>query len=249
MSKFPIIEGKRFWPFRLNEICDLHSEPVLAVSRKLPDEPKPVCDWVIREVEYPFHLGQPDDLHIWNAYHGKYRRCYRVDTDFWDTASEVAVTRVGDCDGSAILCTALLGRIVNRPRSRNVYDVLGVVKDKKGNVLGGHAWTIVRYQEVPEEIPQWHLIETTLDTPPTRYPVIWSPRRPATIGEWTYEPWVLFNWSQYEEVSQMGLRKYCKLGLRQKETREKYQALQQTYRLPTKPLRRAGVLSRLRRWK
>jgi len=97
MSKFPIIKGKRFWPFRLNEICDLHSEPVLAVSRKLPDEPKPVCDWVIREVEYPFHLGRPDDLHTWNAYHGKYKRCYRVDMDFWDTASEVAVTRVGDC--------------------------------------------------------------------------------------------------------------------------------------------------------
>jgi len=156
---------------------------------------------------------------------------------------------VHNCDGSAILCTALCGRIVDRPRNRNVYDVLGVVKDRQGNILGGHAWTAVRYQEVPEEIPRWHLIETTLDTPPTRYPVIWSPRRPATIGDWTYEPWVLFNWSQYEEVGQAGLRKYCRLGLRQKETREKYQALQQTYRLPTKPLRRAGVLSRLRRWK
>jgi len=98
LSKFPVVEGKRFWPFRLNELVDLFSHQVTAYVESIePDEPWVAADHIIRDIEYPFWLGRPDDTHVWNAFHGKYRRCYRVDLDFWQKASETLAVRVGDC--------------------------------------------------------------------------------------------------------------------------------------------------------
>lgn len=236
MREFPIIENKRFWPFRLNELVDLFSHQVNVYSLKLPDDPKAVADAVIRDIEYPFHLGQPDDTHIWNCYHGSYKFCKRVDLDFWDKASEVAFIKVADCDGSSMLFTALAGKLVG---ADGVYEIFGVVKDANtGEILGGHAWSVCKWGG------QWHLVESTLDVPPVEYPVIIHYKAPYKLGEIVYEPMNLFNWKHYLEISPIG--RYLALGFKAKASRKKYEAIQKAWHMPVKPLTKITVLSKLK---
>lgn len=238
MGEFPVITGKRFWDFRLNELVDLFSHQVNKYSLALPNDPKMVANAVIREVEYPFHLGQPDDTHVWNCFHGEYKFCRRVDLDFWQKASETAVLLVGDCEDSSVLYTALAGKIVGPDA---VYEVLGLVKDAEtGQILGGHGWSVCKWDD------QWHLTESTLDIPPSEYPIMVDFKAPYKLGKWIYEPMVLFNWKEYIEIAP--LFQYLALTLRGKETRAKYSAIQQAWDRPAKPLQKAGIVAKLR-WK
>lgn len=246
MAEFPIITGKRFWDFRLNELVDLYSHQVAKYSKDLPSDPKMVADAVIREVEYPFHLGQPDDTHVWNCFHGEYKFCRRVDLDFWQKASETAVLLVGDCEDSSVLYTALAGQIVGPD---DVYEVLGLVKDAEtGGILGGHGWSVCKWAEpnVSPGRPPFHLIESTLDIPPSEYPIMVDFKAPYKLGKWIYEPMILFNWKNYIEIAP--LFQYLKISFKAKETRAKYEAIQQAWSMKTKPLRKAGIVAKLR-WK
>lgn len=238
MSEFPIIEGKRFWPFALCELIDLFSYQVNAYSLELINDPKDVADAVIRDVRYPFYLGQPDDSHQLNCFHGDYKFCKKVFLDFWSKASETAFLKVGDCEDSSILYTALAGKLVG---AEGVYEVLGLVRDADtGEILGGHGWPICKWDG------HWHLVESTLDVPPIEYPVIIHYKAPYKLEKWIYEPMVLFNWKHYIEISPIG--KYLELISRVKESRKKYEAIQEAWKLPVKPLAltKGNLLSKIR---
>jgi len=236
MAEFPTITGKRFWDFELNELVDLDDHQVGKYLETIKDDPKAVADAVINDVQYPFHLGQPDDHHVWNCFHGEYKFCKTVLLDFWQKASETAVMRVGDCEDSSVLYVALAGKLVG---AEDVFEVLGLVKDADtGQILGGHGWAVCRWDN------KWHLIESTLDVPPEEYPIMEDYRRPYTIGKWVYDPMVLFNWDNCLEI--IPLATYLKLTFKAKETRQKYEAILLAWDRPVKPLVHAGLVSKLR---
>jgi len=236
MSEFPVIENKRFWPFALCELVDLFSYQVNKYSLELPNDPKAVADAVIKDVRYPFHLGQPDDYHQLNCFHGSYKFCKRVDLDFFQKASETAFLKVGDCEDSSVLYTALAGKLVG---AESVYEVLGLVKDADtGEILGGHGWSVCKWQS------QWHLAESTLDIPPAQYPVIVHYKAPCTIGKYIYAPMVLFNWKKYIEISPIS--NYLGLSFKSKETRRKYEAISRAFGIRTKPLGKSTILSKFK---
>jgi hypothetical protein len=236
MDEFPVIEGKRFWPFALCDLVDLFSYQINEYSLNLPNDPKAVADAVIRDIRYPFHLGQPDDSHLWNSFHGSYKFCKTVHLDFWQKASETAFIKVGDCEDSSILGTALSGKLVG---AEEVYEVFGVVVDADtGAILGGHGWYICYWDG------KWHLVESTLDTPPKDYPLITHFKEPYTLSTVIYYPMELWNWKHYEELSPIG--EYLNLGFKSKERREKYEAIQKAWGIQTKPLKQARALSALR---
>jgi len=226
--EFPVIEDRRFWKFRLHELFTLYSYQVLEFCKGLR-RPEEVANKVIRDVRYPFHLGEPDDTHLFNAFHGGYRFCVKVKEDFWQTADETARIRTGDCEDSSILFVACCGSPEIKLRPRDVYEAFGVVRDADtGRILGGHGWSYYRRNR------EWHLIESTLDEPPTAYPVVDNIKRPFRIGRAVYEPWVLFNWADYMELE--GLERYKKLRRRERETEEKYRAIEAAWKITTKPL-------------
>ena len=94
MTEFPVVTKQRFWPTRLNELLDYDSYQVEQFLQGVPNA-KVLADKVIRVIEYPFYHGQPDDTHVWNAFHGKW--CKTITLDFWQKASETAAMKIGDC--------------------------------------------------------------------------------------------------------------------------------------------------------
>lgn len=235
---FPIVEGKRFWDFKLNELIDYQS---YQVGEFVEGQPTPalLADRVIVDCRYPFHLGKPDDTHLFNCYHGDYKWCKRVDIDFWQKASETARLLVGDCEDTSILYTAGARRV--GVSSSNVYEVFGVVKDN-GNVLGGHGWSVCRWDD------KWHLIESTLDIPPSEYPIVPNINKPFRMGSWVYHPEILFNDEKFSELSACNLQHYADRKFNEKETRAKYEALAKAWHIQTKPLNTSRFLYKLR-WK
>jgi len=203
----------------------------------------------IREVDYPFYMGQPDDLHTVNFYHGK--NCWKITEDYWDTCYEVMMEVVlcrrtgcrplADCDGSSIFITGML-RILDVP----AYEIFGAVY--KGNkLLGGHAYTITKLED-----NKWHLIETTLDTPPSYpdgYPTVNPNENRWSVGDLVYEGWIKFNEKEYWEwksSSENMLEKYAKMKLKEKETYGKHRAIEEAYRIRSKALKHRKLLGRLR---
>ena len=265
-TEFPVVVRQRFWPIRLNELLDYGSYLVKEFVRDTPDA-RALADKVIRTIEYPFHGGQPDDTHIYNAYHGKW--CRTITLDYWQSASETAALKIGDCEDSTILGVAgslLLGK--------EAYVVFGYVEEFRRSpasgegyweVVGGHAWYYVRDPEGFGD-NEFHYVESTLDTPPEEYPVVEDIRKPYVSGIWRLVPEIIWNDRVYEPVpvgfdslgrlarfmARMRRTKvvenvgYLGLRFREKETRAKYVALARMWKIGTKPLRKAGPLSRLR---
>ena len=258
MADFPIVVKQRFWPTRLNELLDYDSYQVEEFIQGCPNA-KVLADKIIRVIEYPFHHGQPDDLHVWNAFHGKW--CRRVELDFWQAASETAAMKIGDCEDSSILGVAgslLLGK--------EAYEVFGYVEDvRTGEILGGHGWYYVKDPDGFGD-DEFHYVESTLDAPPESYPVVEDIRKPFVSGVWRLVPEIIWNKQVYEPIGLSfdlagrvarflaKIRKtrfievvgYLALDFREKETRRKYEALSRMWGVKTKPLRKAGLLSRLR---
>jgi len=111
--------------------------------------------------------------------------------------------------------------------------------------LGGHAWPIVQ----DPDSGKWYLIESTLDESPDEYPEIDPEVNWWQLNDLRYHAWVKFNREHYYEWrggSQVGIKEYLKLSQRLKETREKYEEIQRAWRRRVKPLRRMGVLGKLR---
>ena len=270
MSEFPIIVRQRFWPTRLNELLDHESYQVKQFIEGCPNA-KIIADKVIRVIEYPFHAGKPDDLHILNCFHGKW--CKRVELDFWQKASETAAMKIGDCEDSSILGVAASLALGISPD--DIYEVFGYLEEWKRNplnpkegyweIVGGHAWYYARDKSFGDG-DSFHYVESTLDKPPKTYPAVDDIRKPFTWGTWRLVPEILWNNEKYEVVNvnlatasriahfMAKMRKtryvekvgYFWLRFGEKETKAKYVALSKMWGIKTKPIKKAGLLSLLR---
>jgi hypothetical protein len=218
------VTEQRFFKLGLNELVDLDSLIVREyVAGKTLME---VAEAIIREVRYPLHLGQPDDKHIWNAFHGSYKWCKTVNLDFWQKSSETLAMKVGDCEDSSIAFTACARLYLD---SGGVYEAFGLVRDANtGAVLGGHGWVLSK--GLPDDV--FRLYESTLDEPPLRYPEVPDVAKPFTLGNVIYEPEWLWNDQKFMVVGSLDYRERKK---KEKETTEKYDALSDAWGVDTKP--------------
>lgn len=238
---FPIFTSQRFFKFRLSELFDVHSPVVEEYADKLSI--KELADVIIIDISYPFHLGQPDDTHIFNAFHGDQKWCERIDLDYWQKAAETLTIRVGDCEDSSVAfvtCARVLGL-----KPDEVYEAFGIVKDAStGQILGGHGWAYFKDGD------KWRLVESTLDAPPEEYPVCPDPFKPFQLANVIYEPEMLFNDSEYHDITTLKI--YSLIGERilkkRKETPDKWKALSKAHQNYTKPdiAMRKSLLAKLR---
>ena len=254
---FPIIEGERFEPFVLNELFDFDRY----VVRKFFEDcrtAKDVADKVIKAVQYPFFAGSPDDRHRWNHFHGKW--CRTIDDDYWQVNSETALFLIGDCEDSSTLTVGGM-RLLGVP-PEGVYEAFGVVRDAStGQVLGGHGWVYARDPSFGTS--SYVLVESTLDTPPERYPEVGSTledlKRPFRLNNVVYESEWLFNDRYFIVVPPSSPERGAAwtalalgMGRRRKrfvEDPRKYEALAKAWGAPLKPLKyfRCSRLYRLRK--
>jgi len=217
------------------------------------DSMQKAIEFVIRNIDYPIVRGVPNDKHTYNAFNGK--ACYTINLDYWSCASETLMTYIlnkklynrngmGDCEDGGILTTAFL-RILNIP----AYTVFGVVY-KNSRLLGGHGWTVA---EFPDKT--WRLIETTLDIPPewyNGYPEIDPEDNKWNVGGVTYEGLLKFDEAHYYEWMTKKTKTpkllyiYLWFTKRNKHMLRKYQELEQAWGIRIKPLKKRGILSRLR---
>ncbi|GAI37131.1 unnamed protein product, partial [marine sediment metagenome] len=114
-----------------------------------------------------------------------------------------------------------------------------------GNLLGYHGWGIF------EEIDGiWGLYEATLSIPPMYpegYPEIDPDDTEWKVGDVTYQAFAKFKRKEYYESSEEEMfAQYLNLRFKIKETRKKYEALQRAWHTPVKPLKKLGILSKLR---
>lgn len=187
---------------------------------------------VIKDVEYPLDaLGMPTDYHYFQAFRNWLWSCkktFRNELDFWQFASETAWLKMGDCEDSSILTAAGLEPL-QKALLCSYFVALGRVW-KDGQLLGGHAWVIVRIGE------HWRLAETTLDTPyksVDEMPIIdigsnvWRVGKHGVTLE--YEALVLFNkdelweWEDMESEEELAkLKIYLSMPRKHKEHRRKY---------------------------
>lgn len=242
---------QRFENFSLKELITPEAGMVKDFAASAMS-PRQIADNVIIGLEYPLPSGKPDDYHRLQYFRGEYELT-REFADYWQKPSETLRTRVGDCEDGAILCTSAYRAY--GLSAEDVYCILGVVKDEKGNVLGGHGWTYARWSE-----EGFRLIETTLDTPPADYPIsgktLEDIKKPFKFKTIIYEPYVLFNDEKVIEVvkgmsepyridcefkeGKFELKKVEKpmiLGIKAEEI-EKYEAIEKAWGMKTKVRRK-----------
>jgi len=244
-GEFPICD-QRFYKFRLNELVDFEAHQVEEFFGRAGSAVE-ICNQVIRRVEYPLHLGQPDDLHKANNFHGKW--CKTESVDFWQMASETAAMGIGDCEDSSILAVAALRGF--GLSEYEVYEVFGVVREAESSrVLGGHGWVLAILKTDPKDTA-FRLVESTLDTPPEEYPVVAEIGQPFRMKDWEYVPEWLWNDKEFfvigkaKKIGVLGVG----MGKKRKESIEKYKAIEEMWEQPTKPLEkiRQSKLYRLKK--
>jgi hypothetical protein len=251
MTDFPIVECERFEPFRLNELFD-YNKFVVTEFFKDCNTARDVADKVIREIQYPFTHGIPDDKHTWNHFHGKW--CRTIIFDYWQTCSETALFKIGDCEDSSVLTVG--GMRLKGLSPDDVYEVFGIVIDAETKrILGGHGWVYARDRSFNTD--DFVLVESTLDEPPESYPSVGSSfsdlLAQKKIGKVIYKPETLFNDVKIQSVSgrlidirlpegisEKDLKKlYKSMKIKKKamENREKYEAIAESWGIDTKPLK------------
>jgi len=239
---FPVIEGTRFEPFRLNELFDYNRHVVQDFFKNCKTA-RDVAELVIRAVQYPLYMGQPDDEHIWNHYHGKW--CRVIEWDYWQMCSETALFLIGDCEDSSVLTVG--GMRLLGVSSRDVYTVFGLVKDSTGEVLGGHGWVYARDPSFGTN--KFVLVETTLDVPPSRYPEVGVTlddlKRPYKFESVIYEPEQLFNDEVYIELRPLITRKRSK-----RSSRRVHEVIERAWGVESKYMKalRRSLSYRIKRW-
>jgi len=241
---FPILRDQRFWRFRLNELFDTDSVVVETFAKECGSALE-VANRIIREVEYPFYMGSPNDSHQLLAFRDRvvqwrWKRC--VELDFWQKASETLVFLIGDCEDSSIVFVTCVHILVPKD-PKYAYELFGVVRDADTKeILGGHGWAVSK--GLPDD--RYRLYESTLDTPPSEYPVVPDPFKPFRIGRVVYEPEWVFNKYEFHLLS-MGSP--SRRTQREKETEEKYRAIAEAFGVDVKPLRarRKSRLVRIRK--
>ena len=253
---FPVVQTQYFWEIRLNELLDWRSYQVEKFIKDC-ETPRDAADKIIRYLKYPFYAGRPCDRHEYNAFRGKY--CRTVDLDYWARASECLASGWGDCEDGSIALVAALRRMGLAPE--DVYVVFGYVRNAEtGEVLGGHGWVYARHPSFGKD--GYIYIETTLDEPPKEYPEVPDITKPFRWKRIELVPEFLWNDEVYKPVAvalgfiiywfhrYWGVKEkilgYLDLKKRLKETRRKYEGLQRAWQMPVKPLKKAGILSRLR---
>lgn len=125
--------------------------------------------------------------------------------DFWMVPEETLSIKFGDCEDSTyLLCSLLLASGIS---PFCVRAILGLVYDKNGNILGGHAWPCYL-----DEGGKWRFLESTLDTIPGRMPLADALTKKGR--DFQYEPWLCFN--QYHlwqiEPSTMDIGKFLQFS-------------------------------------
>ena len=117
-----------------------------------------------------------------STYH--FRRCVPY---MWMFPSEVINCGFGICIDTALLCTSIFRKL-----GFISYVTLGALKDKKGRIIGYHAWTETLLRG------KWFLIETTIHT---KSAVNHIPREDGYNGRWGiyYVPFAWFNEKEYIE--------------------------------------------------
>jgi len=254
-KEFPLVDGyedlgnnagaKRWLSFYLNELLD-NNDPVPYYITTL-DKRKDICDFVIGQFDYPMYRGLPTDDHFNNWF--KSNCCHKITSDFWQTASETLRTLslnrrnnkngFGDCeDVSALLITLFL------EKGWEAYECFGaVLQDDK--LLGYHGWSIFK-----DEDGVWRLYAATLSIPPEYpigYPIINPDDISWKVGDITYRAYIKFNREEYyEDQSGDIMSALSRVGLNKKETRRKHEALSRVWAQKTKPLKKLGLMSRLR---
>jgi len=192
-SKFPLITKQRFWTKCLNELFTRHAYQIKKFVEGL--DTWSVIAKVIEQIQYPFFLGKPNDSHQFVAFRDKilkwkFRRC--VELDFFQTAEETVVIGIGDCEDTSILTVTCLGCL--GVKAEHVFVTIGIVKDAETNQpLGGHAWVVFKETK-------WYLIETTLDSVPSEYPVVNDITKEFRYKNIIYEPYQLFNWQMFKSI-------------------------------------------------
>lgn len=230
MDEFPVVSREYFYPIYLNELIDPESYTVKCYVKDKTSV-KQIADSIILDVKYPIHWGLPDDTHVLSMYFGRYRWTKVIFWDFWDKGSMVLGTnKVADCDGSTIaFVTACRSFGVSQ---EDVFAVFGVVK-QDGRTLGGHAWAYVRDRSFGTF--RYVLVETTLDTPPEKYPEVGDSiedlKRPFYYNGIWYEPEFLFNDKRYIGLVNFEYRKRFPM-----ETVAKHLALEKAFYTRTKLL-------------
>jgi len=239
------VTAKRFTDFRIDGLLDA-SYPV-GLFRDRFQERQELCDFVIVDFDYPFRWGIPTDKHDNNWFDGNC--CHRITQDYWQIASETLMTLIlnqrvnkkgyGDCEDVSLLLTTLL-----LEKGWPAYECLGLVL-QDGQMLGGHGWTIFQ-----DETGIWRLYEATLDLPPEYpggYPQIDPEESSWEVNGLIYQGLIKFNRDEYYESSEGDmLSSSLKLNTARKETRKKYFAISKAWGQIAKPLKRVGIMSRLR---
>jgi hypothetical protein len=132
-----------------------------------------------------------------------------------------------------------------------VIEVVGLVKDVSGNILGGHGWVYARDKSF--DTYKFVLVESTLDEPPEKYPEVGSTlddlKKLFRYENIIYEPEWLFNDVQFIEIPSSDKRMMLKVVKRKKfmENKMKYEAIAKAWKINTKPLRKfRSKLARIR---
>ena len=128
--------------------------------------------------------------------------------DFWLFPPEIYTLRKGDCEDGSFLFASLL--IASGISPFCVRVVLGEVFDENGRSLGGHCWPVYK-----NEMGQWCILESTLDTIPSRMPLAGKLAPPGQFFQ--YVPYYCFNnyhlWQILppDDAPSKGIEKYLKL--------------------------------------
>jgi hypothetical protein len=225
---FPVVEGTRFEPFRLNELFD-YDRYVVQEFFKDCRTAREVAEKVIRAIRYPLYMGQPDDRHCVNWFSGKFCKC--ITDDYWATNSECALCGWGDCEDSSMLVVG--GARLKGVPPENVYEVFGVVRDATtGAMLGGHGWVLIKDASFGTD--KFVLVESTLDVPPAKYPEVGATledlKKPFAWEGIVYVPEQLFNDVVYVEIKPLITMR----ERRMRERKEKYEAIMKAWKVRTK---------------
>jgi len=240
------VRAKRFLDFKLNQLLTTE-DPVWEFRDEFASRGE-VVNFVIERFEYPIVRGVPNDKHTMNWFGG--RECYTITADYWQDAAETLRTLIlsekregrgakgmGDCEDTSVLLVDLF-----LERGWGAWECLGRVY-RGSRLLGGHGWPLVQ-----DERGGWRLVESTLDEPkpwPDGYPRVNPAKNDWRVGDLRYRADVRFNRTHYYEWGRT-IDSYLAMEYGEKETREKYREIERAWRSPVKPLRRAGLLSRLR---
>lgn len=253
LEKYSSSMAKRFTDICITNLVSHRREWIKKKMDELNiSDMKTAVEFGIKQVGYPLTYGQPDDLHVWNAYHGK--NCYKVTEDYWDSCSDVMMevilckktgcTPLADCDGSSEFITGML-----RILSIETWEVFGEVY-KNNTLLGGHAYL---YAKFPDNT--YRLIESTLDKCPTwysGYPQInpetnkWKIGNITYVGDFKFNETEFYEWSEETNMEYEKYNKHIKMKRKDRERKAKYDAIREAFNIPTKAHRNRRLLARLR---